>query len=127
MGIRHAEPIEFSKRVALAAMNKRTSTLVLGNESMLPQLTEHRVNPSTPFWGSPVALGLGLLHSACVHVLDEATIHQTIRELQKLDDRALNYIGLQRSEIEREIRTAQKAISGTPSEKTMVSAYSKVA
>jgi hypothetical protein len=96
-------------------------------KSKFPQLTEHKLNPSTPFWGSPVALGLGLLHSARVHVLDEETIHQTIQELQKLDDRALNDIGLQRSEIESEIRTAQKAISRTPSKKTVVSAYSKVA
>jgi Domain of unknown function (DUF1127) len=91
-----------------------------------PQATTHILNPSTPFWGSPIALGLGLLHSACVHVLDEATIQQTIGELQKLDDRALRDIGLQRSEIESEIRRAQKAISRGTVREDVVSAHGTV-
>jgi hypothetical protein len=75
--------------------------------SKFPHLTAHNLHPSSPFWGSPV----GFLHSSCVHVLDESTIQQTIRELQKLDDHAVKDIGLLRSEIESEVRRTQKGRS----------------
>lgn len=76
--------------------------------SIPPQPIVHNLDPNSPFYGAPVAIGLGLLHSASVHLLDEATIRQTIQELQKLDDHALEAIGLRRSDIETEVRNAQK-------------------